>query len=57
MSIFDYNQGMLEAREKGQKEATIKIARNFLESDFSIEEVAQNTGLSVSQIEHLKEKA
>ena len=67
-AVRDYNQGMLEAREeglqegmekgmeKGMEQMAIRIARNLLESDFSIDSIAQNTGLSISQIEHLKGK-
>ena len=63
-AVRDYNQGMLEAREeglqegmeKGMEQMAIRIARNLLESDFPIDLIAQNTGLSLSQIEHLKGK-
>ena len=71
-AVRDYNQGMLEAREeglqegmekglqegmeKGMEQMAIRIARNLLESDFSIDSIAQNTGFSLSQIEHLKGK-
>ena len=63
-AVRDYNQGMLEAKEeglqegmeKGMEQMAIRIARNLLESDFSIDSIAQNTGFSLSQIEHLKGK-
>ena len=45
-----------EGMEKGMEQMAIRIARNLLESDFPIDLIAQNTGLSLSQIEHLKGK-
>ena len=49
-------EGMEKGMEKGMEQMAIRIARNLLESDFPIDLIAQNTGLSLSQIEHLKGK-
>ena len=64
-AIRDYNQGMLEAeqrgeqrgrkegRETGEYEKSIQIAKNLLELGLSADLIAQATGLSLSQIEQL----
>ncbi len=49
-------KGMEDGLQKGMEQMAIRIARNLLESDFPIDLIAQNTGLSLSQIEHLKGK-
>ncbi len=64
-AIRDYNQGMLEAeqrgeqrgrkegRETGEYEKSIQIAKNMLAMGLSADLIAQATGLSLSQIEQL----
>ena len=40
--------------EKGALQAKLEIAKNLLAMQLNIEQVAQSTGLSVEEIEHLK---
>ena len=47
-----YDDGKLE----GQKDATIKIAKNFLKDGFSEEIVSTNTGLPINEIKNIKRK-
>lgn len=46
-------EGREEGREQGQKSMQLKIARNLLSSGMSPEEVANNTGLSISDLKNL----
>ncbi|MDE7326042.1 MAG: Rpn family recombination-promoting nuclease/putative transposase, partial [Lachnospiraceae bacterium] len=56
-AIRDYNQGMLEAEQRGEqlgwKEAKENIAKNMLAMKLPIDMIAQVTGLSVEQIKSL----
>ena len=47
-----YDDGKLE----GQKDATIKIAKNLLKNGFSEEIVSTNTGLPINEIKNIKRK-
>ena len=61
-AVRDYNQGMLEAEQrgedrgqtKGEEKATIRIAKNLLSSGLSVDMIAKNTGLTIEQVEALK---
>lgn len=57
-AIWDYNQGMLEARESGRKEGKKEekesTAKNMLAMGLPIEIITQATGLSIAQIESLR---
>ncbi len=46
-------QGMEKGMEKGAKVASISIARNFKNAGLDINLIAQNTGLTVDEIEEL----
>ena len=49
--------GMDEGLEKGKKEATHSIAKKFLQfGTNTIEQIAEATGLSIEEIEKLKEE-
>ena len=48
----EYERGM----EKGEEKKAIKIARNLLASNLSTELISNATGLSIEQINNLKEK-
>ena len=60
-AIRDYNEGMLESHEKGLKEGleqgerkrSFDIAKKLLAKSFSLNEIADITGLTVEQIQHL----
>ena len=44
-----------EGKEEGAEQTKIETAKNFLKLGLSIEKVAQGTGLSLEQIQELKE--
>lgn len=44
-------EGRAEGMEQGQKMMQLEIARNLLSSGMSMEEVARNTGLSISELQ------
>ena len=50
----DRRSGISAALKKGKKEGKIEVARNLLKMGFTPEQVAEGTGLSVSEIEELK---
>ena len=46
---------VMEAIEKGVYERSIEIATNLLKNtDFSLEDIAKNTGLPLEKVEELK---
>lgn len=57
----NYEQGLEQGLEKGRAEgetagqaaATLKLARNFKNAGISAEVIAENTGLSLEEIEKL----
>ncbi len=46
-------EGIKEGKEQGRKEAQQDIARNFKQSGIPIDVIAQNTGLSIDEINSL----
>ncbi len=46
-------EGIKEGKEQGRKEALLDIARNFKQSGIPIDVIAQNTGLSIDEINSL----
>ena len=46
-------EGIKEGKEQGRKEAQQDIARNFKQSGIPIDVIAQNTGLSIEEINSL----
>ena len=46
-------EGIKEGKEQGRKEAQLDIARNFKQSGIPIDVIAQNTGLSIEEINSL----
>jgi predicted transposase/invertase (TIGR01784 family) len=50
-------KGMEKGREEGLRAAKRTIARNLLQAGLSLSVVAQSTGLSVNQIEVLKNES
>ena len=55
-AIRDYNQGILEAEQRGEKRATKRIAKTLLLSGTSVDLVTQSTGLSIEQVQSLKKE-
>lgn len=55
-AIRDHNQMMYEAKQLGEYEKTISIAKNFLALGFPISAIAQGTGLSEEQIKKLQQE-
>ena len=53
-AIRDYNQGMIEAREKGRTEGAFDIAKNMLTAGFDIGTIAKMTNLREDQIKTLR---
>ena len=49
-------QGLQEGIEQGSRQSKIEIAKNLLESNISIEIIHQSTGLSIEEINKIKEK-
>ena len=43
-----------EGHEEGSKEKSIEIAKNLLNTDLTIEQISESTGLMVEEIEKLK---
>ena len=52
-AIRDYNQGILEAEQRGETRATKRIAKTLLLSGTSVDLVTQSTGLSIEQVQSL----
>ena len=46
-------KGLAEGETAGQAAATLKLARNFKNAGISAEVIAENTGLSLEEIEKL----
>ncbi len=55
-TIRDYNQGILEAEQRGETRATKRIAKTLLLSGTSVDLVTQSTGLSIEQVQSLKKE-
>ena len=56
-SIYDhgFNQGVEQGIEQGSNEKTISIAKNLLKTNLTPEEIASSTGLTVDEVNNLKE--
>ena len=52
-AISDHNQYMLEAHERGREEGVVGVAKKLLARSFPLNEIADITGLTVEQIQHL----
>lgn len=50
-----YNSDMRIAREEGIKQSKIKIAKSLMKSSMTIEEIVKHTGLTIDELEKLKE--
>jgi len=53
MAETDYISNMLTAESKGEQNAMLKIARNMLIKDYTVESINELTGLSIEQIKKL----
>jgi predicted transposase/invertase (TIGR01784 family) len=53
MALADWTNGLNHAREEGEQNKAIEVARNFKKMGISIEQIAQGTGLSVEDIAKL----
>ena len=49
---MDYQTGL----ENGKEEGTISIAKKLLEMNMKIEDISKATGLSINEIEKLKQE-
>ena len=49
----NYEQGLEKGRTEGELEAARRLARNFKNAGISAEIIAENTGLSLEEIEKL----
>ena len=47
-------EGMEKGMEKGERHQALATARNLLGMGLSVEQIAQATGLSVTEVEHLR---
>lgn len=47
-------EGMEKGMEKGERHQALATARNLLGMGLSVEQIAQATGLSVAEVEHLR---
>lgn len=54
MAQIDYNSGMKKAKDEGKTEEKIKVARNALKMNMSVDDISKLTGLSRQQIEDIK---
>jgi predicted transposase/invertase (TIGR01784 family) len=55
MYRMDYNHDMTVRYNKGLAEGKAEVARNFLSMGLPIEQVAQGTGLSIADIENIRD--
>ncbi len=53
MAIMDYNTGIYEATQKGERKKQIEIAKKLLNKKMSMEEIEEITGLSKEEIQKL----
>jgi predicted transposase/invertase (TIGR01784 family) len=57
-SMTDYQHGMSISRKEGEKRGrhkkALEIAKNLLNTNLSVQEIAKATNLTVSEIEQLK---
>ncbi len=53
-AIFDHNQLILEAKERGKQEEAFRITKNMLLENFDTNVIAKISGLSIKQILSLK---
>ena len=54
MVQIDYDSGMRKAKDEGRTEEKIKVARNALKMNMSVDDISKLTGLSRQQIEDIK---
>ena len=54
MAQIDYNSDMKKAKDEGRAEEKIKVARNALKMNMSVDDISKLTGLSRQQIEDIK---
>ena len=50
----DYNDGLYNAEKRGERKRALEAARRFLQMGLPIEQIAQGVGLSISEIQQLK---
>lgn len=50
----DLKNSLDTAREEGKEERTVELVLNFLENGISVEIISKSTGLSVVEIEKIK---
>ena len=53
---MDYNTSIKEAREDGEKDAQIKIAKSMLKENLDVDTISKVTGLSKEEIEKIKKE-
>lgn len=53
MAIMDYNTGIREAKEEGERKSKKEIAQKLLKKNMTIEEIEEITGLNKEEIEKL----
>jgi predicted transposase/invertase (TIGR01784 family) len=50
-----FQEGVEEGLEKGEEKAKIAIARRMMANQWPLEEIADTTGLTLAQVEKLKQ--
>lgn len=53
IAILDYNTGILEAKEEGERKKQLEIAKKMLDLKISIDKIEKATGLTKKEIEEL----
>ena len=49
-----YNAGVADGVAQGAEQKAIETARNFIKMGFSLEQVAQGTGLTIEQVKEIQ---
>lgn len=55
-ALFDYNQFMYEAEQRGREEEKLAIAKNFIALGLPTDTIVQGTGLSAEAIEKMRKQ-
>ena len=51
---IQHDEGMIEGRNEGEKQATLKIAQALISHGVALKTVAQTTGLSMEQLAEIR---
>jgi predicted transposase/invertase (TIGR01784 family) len=55
-AISDHVSRMNSAKEKGEREEVIKVVKNLLQENYSVDDITKYTGLTAEEIKRLKEE-